>query len=74
MAQKEYKTWHDWEGIVIHWELCKKLRFDHTAKWYMHKLESVLENERHKILGDFETLMDHLILARNPYLILIKKK
>ena len=24
LAQKEYKTRHDWVGKVIHWELCKK--------------------------------------------------
>ena len=34
-AQKEYKTRHDWVGKVIHWELCKKLKFDHTNKCYM---------------------------------------
>ena len=25
LAQKEYKTRHDWVGKVIHWEMCKKL-------------------------------------------------
>ena len=34
-------------------ELCKRLKFDHTDKCYMHKPESVLENKRHKILLDF---------------------
>ena len=36
LAQKEYKTRHNWVGTVIHWELCKKLKFDHTNKWYMY--------------------------------------
>ena len=35
LAQKEYKTRHDWVGKVIHWEMCKKFKFDHTNKWYM---------------------------------------
>ena len=35
LAQKEYKTRHDWFGQVIHWEMCKKLKFDHTNKWYI---------------------------------------
>ena len=39
----------------------------------MHKPESVLENEMHKILWDFEIQMDHLISARRPDLVLIKK-
>ena len=55
-------------------ELCKKLNFDHTKKWYMHKPESVLENETHKILWDFEIKTDHLIPARRPDLVLINKK
>ena len=31
-AQKEYKIRHDWVGNVIHWEMCKQLKFDHTNK------------------------------------------
>ena len=40
LVQKDYKTRHDWVGNVIYWELCKKLNFDHTNKWYMHNPES----------------------------------
>ena len=36
LVQKEYKTRYDWVGKVIHRELCKKLKFDHTNKRYMH--------------------------------------
>ena len=50
LAQKEYKTSHDWVGKVIHYELCKRLKFDHTAKWCMPKLEFVLKNETPQIL------------------------
>ena len=32
LAQKEYKTRHDWMGKVIHREMCKKFKFDHTNK------------------------------------------
>ena len=45
-------------GEVIHWELCKKLKFDHTTKWYMHNPTSVQENEMHKLLLDFEIQID----------------
>ena len=58
LAQKVYKTRHDWVGKVINWELCKKLKFDHTNKCYMHKQETVLENETNKILRDFEIQTD----------------
>ena len=37
----------DWVGKRIHWN------FGDTAKWYMQKQESVLENRMHKILCDF---------------------
>ena len=40
----------------------------------MHNPVSVLENDTHKLLRDFEIQMDHLILARRPDLILIYKK
>ena len=36
LDQKEYKMRHNWVGKVIHWEMCKKFKFDHTNKWYMH--------------------------------------
>ena len=36
-SQREYTTRHYWVGKVIHWELCKKLKFDHITKWYMYK-------------------------------------
>ena len=40
----------------------------------MLNLESVLENEIHKLLRDFEIKTDHQILARRPDLIIINKK
>ena len=35
---------------MIHWELWKKLDFDKTTKWHMHKLESIREYDTHKII------------------------
>ncbi len=54
LAQKEYQTRHDWVGKVIKWEMCKKFKFDHTNKWYMHNPAPVLENDTHKLLWDFD--------------------
>ena len=64
-AQKEYKTSHDWMGMVI-------FKFDHPNKDYMHNPESVLENDTHKLFWDIQT--DHLISTRRPDLIIIIKK
>ena len=60
LAQKEYDispfppSRADWVGKVIYRELCKRLKFGHTTKWYIHKPDSVLENDKYKILWDFE--------------------
>ena len=40
----------------------------------MHNPASVLENDTHKLLWDFNIQTDHLILARRPDLIIINKK
>ena len=41
LAQKKYKTFPDWVGKVILFELYRKLKFDHTNKlymrWYRHQ-------------------------------------
>ena len=74
LAQKEYKARHDWVAKVIHWEMYKKFQFDHANKWYMHHPAPVLENDTHKLLGDFDIQTDHLISDRRPDLIIIKKK
>ena len=74
LAQKEYKTRHDWVGKVIHLEMRKKFKFDRTNKGYMHNPAPVLENDMHKLLWDFDIQTDHLISVRRPDLIIINKK
>ena len=74
ISEKKYKTRYDWMGKVIHRELCKKFKFDHTNKWCMHNQETILENETHKILWDFEIQTDHLISVRQPDRVMFKKQ
>ena len=59
---------------MIHWEMCKKFKFDHTKKWYMHNPAPFQENDTHKLLGDYNIQTDHLIPARRSDLIIINKK
>ena len=59
---------------MIYWESCKKLKFDHTNKWYIHDPESILENKKHKVQWDFDVQTDYLISTRRPDLIIINKK
>ena len=61
------------KDAIMQWELSKKLKFNHTNKWYMQNRESFQENETHKLLWDFEIQTDHLISARRTYLVIIKK-
>ena len=74
LVQKEYNARHDWVGKVIHWELCKKLKFSKANKWCMHNPAHVLENDTHKLLWDFDIQTDHLISTRRPDLIIINNK
>ena len=73
MQQISTKTRHDRVGKVIHWEMCKKMKFDHTNKWYVHNTISVLKNDTHILLWDFHIQTDHLISARRPDLIIINE-
>ena len=40
----------------------------------MHNAKSILENETHELLRDFEIQTDHLILARRPGIVRVKKE
>ena len=73
-AQKECKTWNGWVRKLLHGDFDKRLKLDHADKWYIHRLESVLGNETHKIFWDFETQTDHPIADRKPDLEIINKK
>ena len=33
LTKKKSETRYNWLRKVIHWELCKKLKFDYTTKW-----------------------------------------
>ena len=41
-----------------------RLKFEQTTKLYIHKPESILENETNKILWDFKIITDSQISAR----------
>ena len=54
--------------------MCKKLKFDHTNKCYMHNPAPFPGNNIPKLLWDFDIHTDHLISTRRPDLIIINKK
>ena len=73
-AHKEFKTKPHLVGRVILIESCKWLNFSHTSKWYIHKPDSVQENETHEILCDIKIQTELLIPARRPDLVVIKRR
>ena len=64
IAQKKCVTKHDWVGKVIHWGLCKSLKFDDITKKYVTR----------KIFWDTEIQTDHPIPVRRPDQVLINTK
>ena len=44
---KKNTSRHNRAGKVIHWKLCKRLKFDHADKWWIHKPESVIKYGMH---------------------------
>ena len=55
---------------VIHCELCKGLKYDHTTKWNMHQPESIPANEIYQILWDFKLQMNYPTPIRRLNLVL----
>ena len=74
LAQKEYKKRYDWFGTKIHWEICRKYGIEMKEKWYGHKPEVVMENDKCKILWDFTVQTDHEICGRRPVVVAPKEK
>ena len=63
-------------GKVIHWELCKKFKFDHTNKWYMLNPESVLRCTKFIGILRYTRIIhtDYLISARQPDQVIVNQK
>ena len=74
LAQNEYKRRHDTVAKVLHWHICKEYNVPCSDRWYDHVPEKVIENDRVKILWDYDVRTDHRIQARKPDLIVINKE
>ena len=73
LAQQEYKARHDKVAQALHWELCRKNDLQHGKNWYEHNPQSVIENNKYKILWDFTIQTDNYITARRPDIVLVDK-
>ena len=45
----EYKRQHNWFETKIPWEICRKFGIEKKEKWYIVKLEVVMEYDKCKI-------------------------
>ena len=72
-AQKEYKQRHDNIARIVHLELCQKFELLGKIKWYNHRPESVMENDRVKVFWDFNIQTDHVIQHRRPDIVIVHK-
>ena len=61
LAQKEFKQKHDNSARIVRLELCQKFGLVGVVKWYNHKSASLVENDRVKILWNFNIQIDHAI-------------
>ena len=74
LAQKEHQRRHDWIGLAIHWDLCRKKGFATTEKWYEHQPQPAVEHEKFNTLWGFTTQTDRFIEARRPGMMMIDKE
>ena len=59
---------------ALHWEICKQNELHHELKWYEHEPDSVMENDKCKILWDFTIHTDHIIQTRRADIVLVNKQ
>ena len=73
LSRKEYKQIHNNIARIVHLELRQKCGLVGEVKWYNHKPASVVENDRVKILWDFNIQTDHVIQHRRPDIVVLYK-
>ena len=73
LAQKEYKQKHDNIARIVHLEPCQVFGLVGEVKWYNNKPTGVVENDRAKILWDFNIQTDHAIQHRRPGIVVLYK-
>ena len=74
LAQREYKRRHDWVSRRVHWEVCRMYGIELRENWYEHDAAPVAENDRCKIIWDFDMQTDHVIQTGRTDMIVINKK
>ena len=72
-SPKRYKNRHDNIARIVHLKLCQKFGLVGEVKWYNQKSASVVENNRIKLLWDFDNQTDHVIQHKRPDIVVLFK-
>ena len=59
---------------AVHWSIMKAHGLPHMKSWYDHRADKVIENKDAKVLWDFKIQVDKFTEARQPDIILVRKK
>lgn len=73
LAATSYTERHNQVALVIHRGICKKYGLPVPEEWYQLP-ESVVENERVKVLWDFSIQTDKQVIANKPDIVIRDKE
>jgi len=74
IAGSWYKTRHNNVAAAVHHSKCQHYEIKTTDNIWLHKPNAVTENNKVKVLWDFEIKTDRQIQARRPELVVIDKQ
>jgi len=74
IAQSIYLDCHNAVALAVHWSLCAQYGFPRSehVQWWQHQLQSVLDNNKYKLLYDCHIFTDRRI--RRPDMVCIDKR
>ena len=61
-------------ATAVHWCLTKKYGFPVSDQWYHRRAEAKVENKIVRICWDLNLYTDHVIEARQPDIVVVKKE
>ena len=70
LPRTEYIQRHDNASSYIHWNVCQSYDIKTADKWYEHKQDTVVENEKATVLWNMPIHTDREIAANKPDIII----
>ena len=73
LAGSEYLKRHNAVAAIVHKNICQEYGIETPEQVWLHNPEAVAENEKVKILWNFEVRTDHRIHHRRPEIVIVDK-